>query len=147
MWPDILNDLRSQIVQRLAQGDETALVYLGASATVPTVSQVNIARGNTERSGEPTYCESYEEEFTVYIELWASEEIESNDLNNEDFENARTLASYKKIAAMSELIRATDFTSAEFDYTASLKNIESDGDSFRPTCGERIKYLVERGVS
>ena len=148
MWPNVLNDIKEQIIERLTAAGETADVYLGASGVVPSKKQINIIRSTMKLAADERYCEQCEDdELTVYIEIWAYEDAEPEGDTDVDYENSRTLATYDRLAKLTTAIRASEFESIELGYSSEYQRTEGDNDEFRPTCGQRIEYLIELGGS
>lgn len=190
MWPDVLFDIKKQVTERLADIDETALIYFGASTLVPNVSQVNVYRGTLTPDPDVRICESHDDQMVVFIDIWVNEDVDQKiidqfviyqdlygipddwdmlyreiikkmtgtvdsesvyespdsqqsitEMTDIDYENYRTFFSYLKLDKFSRAIRTADFEGA--GYSSTFVKIESDGDQFRPTCAERIEYLIE----
>lgn len=161
LWPDVLEDMLSKINQCLVGAGEVAHVYLGASALVPTNNQINVIRGDFKPTGDdPVYCDTEaEHNLVVFVEIWGYSDVEPEDVprlpsnalaTGDDeskrdirYENSRTIAGCREAARLSQLVRGIDFTVGQSGYSLSIVGKEGDQGQFRPTCGERIEYLIE----
>ena len=148
MWPDVLVDIATKIKARIAEdiGGTLPAVYLGASAGIPSVSQINIIRGNAIDSDGTTLCDGLNE-MIVHVEIWVNHDTDPLGDDDEAYENARTLAGYNKLAALSQAILKDDYSDSALAYETTFVKIESDQDQFRPTVAERIEFKVELGGS
>lgn len=158
LWPDVIEDMLAKINQALVGADELAHVYLGASALVPKNNQINVIRGDFRPPGDdPVYCDTEaEHSLIVFVEIWGYSDVDPDDVprlashaRDDDakrdirYENSRTIAGCREAARLSQLVRGIDFTEGQSSYSLSIVGKEGDQGQFRPTCGERIEYLIK----
>ncbi len=139
MWPDVLDAIRAELQRRFTEAGESVPVYLGASAGVPQVDQVNIVRGRSVR-GTSVSCK--DNSLVVYIEVWANPEREPEGDSDVEYENSRTLPGYERLAALTKIILADDLYGSDPVYRSQYVETLPDNDAFRPVCASRLEFKV-----
>lgn len=138
-WVDVLQAIAALISERVAAANLTVPVYVGARVGVPTLDQIHVIRGRCEPD-ELVFCPTGGR-MRVYVELWVTPSESPNGETDLAYANSQTLLGYERLAALSAAIGKQALFTDQFN--ARWIETLPDSDAFRPTCAERMEFLVD----
>lgn len=138
-WVDALNAFADLIRERLAAAGLETPVYIGSRVGVPTQDQIHVIRGRSEPD-ELIACPTGGR-MRVYVELWVTPTEQPSGDSDLDYANSQTLLGYSQLEALEAAIgKRTLWTQM---LNAQWQETLPDSDAFRPTCAERMEFLID----